>query len=63
MENTDELVALLCTHIGMIMEDASFVALTLGSLSGLDRSEAIAKLHNATRIADCLMEAVRAVSS
>jgi hypothetical protein len=62
MEDTDELVALLCTHIGMIMEDAGYVALTIGSLSGFERSKAIAKLHNAARTAERLMEAVRAVS-
>lgn len=35
MDDTDELVVLLCAHIGMIMEDASVVALTLGALSSM----------------------------
>lgn len=30
-DETQELIILLCTRIGMIMEDASVVALTIGS--------------------------------
>lgn len=30
-DETQELITLLCTRIGMIMEDASVVALTIGS--------------------------------
>jgi hypothetical protein len=61
MDDTDELVALLCTHVGMIMEDASVVALTVGARFSSERTDAIDKLHKATRIAAHIMEAVKVV--
>ena len=62
-EDTLELTARLCTRIGMIMEDASVIALTIGAASEADRMEALAQLDAASgRISD-LVRAVRAVQS
>jgi hypothetical protein len=62
MDETDELVALLCTHIGMIMEDASVVALTIGSLSPTEKLAATARLQQWITIMARLIEAVSAVT-
>ncbi|MCB2059315.1 MAG: hypothetical protein R3E09_07525 [Novosphingobium sp.] len=62
-EDTAELVSRLCTRIGMIMEDASFVALTIGSVDEADRSEAIARLEMDARRIDQLIGAVRVLAS
>ena len=52
-EDTLELTASLCTRIGMIMEDASVIALTLAAASEADRMEALAQLDAAAgRISD-----------
>jgi hypothetical protein len=61
MDDTEELVVLLCTHIGMIMEDASVVALTIGGMSSSEKSIALGKLGQATATAERLMQAVHAV--
>ena len=61
MDDTEELVVLLCTHIGMLMEDASVVALTIGRLSSFEKSDALARLGKATANAERLMQAVHAV--
>jgi len=60
-EDALKLTARLCTRIGMIMEDASVIALTIGAASEGDRMEALAQLDAAAgRISD-LVRAVRAV--
>lgn len=43
--DTDDLVLLLCTQIGMLMEDASVVALTLKSREPDQRAAEIENLH------------------
>jgi hypothetical protein len=59
MDDTDELIIRLCTHVGMIMEDASIVALTLGGLSPAERADPIAELCIASERIERLMEAAR----
>lgn len=63
MDDTDELVVLLCTRIGMITEDASVAALTIGSLPRSERTEALAHLRRATVAIHRLMEATMAVGT
>ena len=62
-EDTAELVSRLCTRIGMVMEDASVIALTIGSVDEADRSEAIARLEMDARRIDQLIGAVRVLAS
>ncbi|MEZ5736766.1 MAG: hypothetical protein R3E09_13400 [Novosphingobium sp.] len=62
-KDTAELVSRLCTRIGMIMEDASVVALTIGSMEEAERSDAIARLEKDARRIDKLIGAVRALAS
>lgn len=46
-EDNLELTARLCTRIGIIMEDASVIALTIGAASEGDRTGALAQLSAA----------------
>ena len=46
-DETSVLVAQLCTRIGMIMEDASPVALTDAGLDAVERKAALADLAQA----------------
>jgi len=46
-DDTAELIALLYTRIGMIMEDASVIALTLGGPRSGFSEEALAELERA----------------
>ncbi|MCB2060953.1 MAG: hypothetical protein KDE21_10630 [Novosphingobium sp.] len=62
-DDTAELIARLCTRIGMIMEDASVIALTIGSMDEADRSNAIARLGKDSARIDQLIDAVRALAS
>lgn len=62
-EDTLELTARLCTRIGMIMEDASVIALTLAAASGADRMEALAQLDAAAGRINDLIRAVQAVQT
>ena len=55
-EGRAELIGLLGTRIGMIMEDASVVALTLGSMHPGQQDTAIAQLTTAA-------EQIRALTS
>ena len=51
-EDNAELIDLLCTRIGSIMEDASVIALTLGRLPAEERRARIEDLqHASARIA------------
>jgi hypothetical protein len=59
MDDTDELIIRLCTQVGMVMEDASIVALTLGGLSLAERINAITELCIASETIECLMKAAR----
>ena len=62
MDDTDELILRLCTQVGVLMEDASIVALTLRRLSLAERTEAIADLCIATDTIERLVEAARVLS-
>ena len=63
MDDTEELVVLLCTRIGIIMEDASVEALTIGSLPQSERSETLARLRRATVAIHRLMEGAVALGA
>lgn len=62
-DDTDDLVSRLCTRIGMIMEDASVIALTIGHLSRDERSAAIAQLDLAATNIATLTNAAKAIVS
>ncbi len=47
-DNNDELVELLCTRIGAIMEDASVIALTIGAVPAMERNARIRQLQRAS---------------
>ena len=47
----------------MVMEDASVIALTIGSMDQADRSEAIARLEKDAGRIDQLIGAARALAS
>jgi hypothetical protein len=49
-EEDEDLLVGLCTRIGIIMEDASFVALTIRGTEGAEREAAIAEV---TRLPRC----------
>lgn len=59
MDEDDELIDTLCTRIGMIMEDASIVALSRGSG---DRDDRIAQLAAAIEQMSALAVAAQAIS-
>ena len=54
-EDTRELTAQLCTRVGMIMEDASVVALTAGSLAPEEQHEALRQLRSAALTIEALI--------
>lgn len=60
-EDDEELLVLLCTRIGVIMEDASFVALTIRGTHGAERNAVIAQIATATEILAALTGAVSAL--
>jgi hypothetical protein len=60
-EHTDDLIAQLCTRIGVIMEDASVTALTVGGKCLSDRLAVIDELDGAAKRIDALVTAVRAL--
>jgi hypothetical protein len=62
VDDADELVIHLCTQLGMIMEDTSIVALTIGGLSDSERAGEIAKLRVAAEKVCRLIEAARILS-
>ncbi|WP_411339452.1 hypothetical protein V6U71_16410 [Sphingopyxis sp. J-6] len=47
MEDTDELLAQICTRIGIIMEDASATAILAARMAGEARNRAIAEIAKA----------------
>ena len=57
----DDLVAGLCTRIGMLMEDASVDALTIGAISVDERKEALWRIDNAIRHMQTIVAAARAL--
>ena len=60
-DETQELIVLLCARIGMIMEDASVVALTIGSRDQDACLAAIAKLDLATEQIGGLIKATQSL--
>ena len=60
-DETQELITLLCTRIGMIMEDASVVALTIGSRDQDVCLAAIAKLDLAAEQIGRLIKAAQSL--
>jgi hypothetical protein len=61
MDDTDQLIIRLCTQAGMIMEDTSILALTIGGVPPPERAAAIAELCLTTQTIDRLMKATRAL--
>jgi hypothetical protein len=62
-EDDEELLVRLCTRIGVIMEDASFVALTIRGTEGAERVAAIAEVTLAAEKLATLAGAVSALTS
>ncbi len=63
MDDDDtELFSLLCTRIGMIMEDASVIALTIGALERDARRAQVAELKQASASIAHLLAAVETLT-
>jgi len=62
-DDTFDLVALLCTHAGMTMEDASGLALTVTGMDQDDRLAALADLDAASVRITVLVRAARMLMS
>lgn len=60
-DETQELIIQICTKIGMIMEDASLVALTIGSRDQNARLAAMAELDVAAEQIDRLVKAAQSL--
>lgn len=60
-EDTDDLIAQLCTRAAMIMEDISELALTLGKADADHRSEALRQLERASNRISHLVQAALAL--
>ena len=61
MEDTDELVAQLCTRIGIMMKDASAVAITSAVMPPKERARAILEVADAVSRIAALSEAAVSV--
>ena len=63
MDDVDrELISLLCTKIGMLMEDCSTLALTVYSQPYAEQKEAIEELAHASTIIANLTAAARSIA-
>ena len=60
-DDTTDLIARLCTRVGMIMEDASVIALTVSGIEPSNRQAAIDELEGAARQINALVAAARAL--
>lgn len=60
-DDTADLIARLCTRVGMIMEDASVIALTVSGIEPSNRQETIDELESAARRTNALIAAARAL--
>lgn len=60
-DDTSELVTLLCTRIGLLMEDACVIALSIGSKENHARVGSLAQLAIAIKTMDQLVRAARAL--
>jgi uncharacterized protein (DUF1786 family) len=63
MDDDNELLALLCTRIGAIMEDASAVAITAAAMEGGERTRAIMQIADAALRTTALADAAVALAS
>ncbi|WP_422062326.1 hypothetical protein [Sphingopyxis sp.] len=57
MDDTDELLAQLCTRIGIMMEDASAVAITGAMMTADERNRAVLEVADAASRIAALSEA------
>lgn len=57
MDDTDELLAQLCTRIGIMMEDASAVAITGAMMTAEERNRAVLEVADAVSRIAALSEA------
>ena len=62
-DDTQDLIVQLCTRIGMIMEDASVIALTYPRCTGDTRQAAIAKIGLAAKQISALVAAAEAMAA
>ncbi|WP_421992467.1 hypothetical protein [Qipengyuania sp.] len=60
-ENETELVRLLYTRIGMVMEDASIIAIGLGAPSSTFDPDKIAELRKSVSALSALMDAAKSI--
>ena len=60
-DDTDDIIVQLCTRIGMIMEDTSAVALTVGCLERDERLTTIEEVEMAAKRIGALIAATRAL--
>ena len=60
-DDTADLISQLCTRVGMIMEDASVIALTVSGIEAGNHQVAIGELETAARRIDALIAAARAL--
>ena len=60
-DDNAELIEMLCTRIGAIMEDASVIALTMGGVSAEERIERIRELQRASALIASLTAAVHSL--
>ena len=58
-DDTHDLTVRLCTKVGIIMEDTSVVALTIGELASEDRQAALDEIRKAAERISTLVEAAR----
>jgi len=63
MEDDHDLLALLCTRIGIIMEDTSTIAVTAAIMESDERARAIAEISRAISRLSTLAAAVVALST
>ena len=61
-DDTPDLIAQLCTRVGIIMEGASLVALTVTAMRKGERSEALSQLERDAEQISNLMRGVRALA-
>ena len=61
-DDTDNLIAQLCTRIGMIMEDASPVAIGFGAMTAAERRAAVTEISVAAAQISAICEAVEVLT-
>lgn len=60
-EDAADLIIQLCTHAGMLMEDASVLALTLGSIEPGSRGQVLVELVDASERISSLLRGATAL--